>query len=184
MRSSRRLGTTLWIAVAMILGFGTAGQAQEDGHGSKGPMVIAKFGNFFVGGSHNANDQMVGAMYVEYVIPQNRTQPYPILLVHGGAQIGAGWSQTLDGREGWTQYFVRRGFAVYVVDQPARGRSAYKSELGPLGDPFASLPAQQLFAAPERFNIWPAAHLHTRWVGPAVDGDPTFEQFLASQAAF
>src|ERR1700730_8373595 len=150
MRSSRRLGTTLWIAVAMILGFGTAGQAQEDGHGSKGPMVIAKFGNFFVGGSHNANDQMVGAMYVEYVIPQNRTQPYPIILVHGGGQIGAGWSQTLDARVEWTQYFVRRGFAVYVVDQPARGRSAYHSQLGPLGDVSNATRAQSLWAAIER----------------------------------
>src|SRR3954453_22224741 len=121
MSSNRRLGISLCAAAVMAIGFAPAGQAQK----AKEPLVIAKLGNFFVGGSHNANDQMVGAMYVEYVIPQNQKQPYPIILVHGGGQIGAGWTQTLDGREGWTQYFVRRGFAVYVVDQPARGRSAY-----------------------------------------------------------
>ena len=180
MRSTRALSFILCVAAAMAVGIAPAGQAQENGH--KGPLVIAKFGNFFVGGSHNANDQMVGAMYVEYVIPQNQTQPYPIILVHGGGQIGAGWSQTLDGREGWTQYFVRRGFAVYVVDQPARGRSAYHSQLGPLGDVSNATRAQSLWAAIERFNFWPAAHLHTQWVGPAVDGDPTFEQFLSSQS--
>jgi pimeloyl-ACP methyl ester carboxylesterase len=182
MRLSRRLGFTLSLAGALAVGVATAGQAQKNGHGDKGPLVIAKFGNFFVGGSHNANDQMVGAMYVEYVIPQNQTQRYPIILVHGGGQIGAGWSQTLDGREGWTQYFVRRGFAVYVVDQPARGRSAYHSQLGTLGDVSNATRAQSLWAAIERFNFWPAARLHTQWVGPAVNGDYTFEQFLSSQS--
>jgi pimeloyl-ACP methyl ester carboxylesterase len=182
MRLSRRLGFTLCLAGALAVGVASAGQAQKNGQGDKGPLVIAKFGNFFVGGSHNANDQMVGAMYVEYVIPQNQTQRYPIILVHGGGQIGAGWSQTLDGREGWTQYFVRRGFAVYVVDQPARGRSAYHSQLGALGDVSNATRAQSLWAAIERFNFWPAARLHTQWVGPAVNGDPTFEQFLSSQS--
>jgi pimeloyl-ACP methyl ester carboxylesterase len=172
------------LASAVFVGtLATTNMAAADGEDSRGPLILKKQGNFFVGGTHNANDQIVGQMYVEYWIPQNQEHSVPIILVHGGGQIGAGWSQTPDGREGWVQFFVRRGFPVYVVDQPARGRSAYNSELGPLSDPFASLPAQQLFAAPERFNLWPAAHLHTRWVGPAVDGDPTFEQFLASQAA-
>ena len=175
-------GTSRLALGVMLLGLASSVQAQDRGRSEKSPMVIAKFGNFFVGGSHNANDQMVGAMYVEYVIPQNRTQRYPIILVHGGGQIGAGWSQTLDGREGWTQYFVRRGFAVYVVDQPARGRSAYHSQLGTLGDVSNALRAQQLWAAQERFDFWPAADLHTQWVGPAVNGDPTFEQFLSSQS--
>ena len=35
------------------------------------------------------------------------------------------YTGTPDGREGWAQYFVRRGYAVYVVDQPGRGRSGY-----------------------------------------------------------
>lgn len=82
---------------ALLIGVTGPVHAQDRGRSEKSPLVIAKFGNFFVGGSHNANDQMVGAMYVEYVIPHNQTQRYPIILVHGGGQIGAGWSQTLDG---------------------------------------------------------------------------------------
>jgi pimeloyl-ACP methyl ester carboxylesterase len=121
-------------------------------------------------------------MYVEFSIPQRLTHRYPIVFIHGGGQIGAGWWTTLDGREGWAPYFLRRGFAVYVVDQPARGRSAYNSELGTLNDPAPVLRSQQLWAAPERFNLWPAARLHTRWVGPAVPGDPTFDQFMQSQS--
>jgi len=149
---------------------------------NKEPLVIDKEGNFFVGGYYNARDEFVGQMYVEYQIPQRRTQKYPIILVPGGGQIGSGWWTTPDGREGWAQHFLRRGYAVYVVDQAARGRSAYNSDLGPLGNAFNVLGAQQLWAAAERFNLWPAARLHTQWVGPAVKGDPTFDQFMKSQS--
>ncbi|SRR6266540_1785862 len=184
MRGSGRVRRlAVGVATAVLVASVSEGRAQQGVAGSRGePLVIAKQGNFFVGGNHNANDQIVGQMYVEYVVPQNRKHRYPIIFVHGGGQIGAGWNQTPDGREGWAPYFVRRGFAVYVVDQPARGRSAYHSQLGNLGDPANALRAQQLWAAHERFNLWPAAQLHTQWVGPAVDGDPTFEQFLASQS--
>ncbi|MDO9714038.1 alpha/beta hydrolase [Paracraurococcus lichenis] len=145
-------------------------------------LVLQREGNFFVGGSYNARDQFVGQMYVEYRIPRTQRHAYPIILVHGGGQIGAGWNETPDGREGWTQYFLRQGYAVYVVDQPARGRSAYNSDLGPLSDPFDAVTAQQLWAAPERFDLWPAARLHTQWVGPAVKGDETFDQFMRAQS--
>jgi len=162
----------------------TAAVADNGDHnGGNAPLIITKEGNFFVGGQHNASDQIVGQMYVEYQIPQKQTQKYPIILVHGGGQLGVGWWQTPDGREGWAQYFLRRGYAVYVVDQPARGRSPYHSSLGPLSDANNSLNAQRLWAAIERSKLWPAAILHTQWPGPAVDGDPTFEQFLASQTA-
>jgi pimeloyl-ACP methyl ester carboxylesterase len=151
-------------------------------HHGKGPLLLKRTGNFFVGGERNADGQQVGQMYVEYQIPLKRTKKYPVVLVHGGGQIGAAWWQTPDGREGWGQYFVRRGYAVYVVDQPARGRSPYHSSLGLLGDASGSLRVQTLWAAQERFNPWPAAHLHTQWPGPATDGDPAYEQFLASQS--
>src|ERR1700722_13066113 len=88
---------------------------------SKAPLIIKKEGNFFVGGTHNVGDQIVGQMYVEYRIPQNQKHSSPIIFVHGGGQIGVGWNETPDGREGWAPYFLRRGFPVYVVDQVARG---------------------------------------------------------------
>ena len=76
---------------------------------------------------------MVGQMYVEYMIPARRSHPYPIVMVHGGSQTGTNFTGTPDGREGWAQYFVRRGYAVYVVDQVARGRSAHWSQMhGPV----------------------------------------------------
>ncbi len=125
---------------------------------------------------------MIGHMYVEYMIPARRRHPYPIVMVHGGSQTGTNFTGTPDGREGWAQYFVRRGYAVYVVDQVARGRAAYWSPqvYGPV-QPSRINFVEQRFVAPERFKQWPQAHLHTQWPGAGKPGDPAFDQFYASQ---
>ena len=69
-------------------------------------------------------------------------------MVHGGSQTGTNFTGTPDGREGWAQYFVRRGYAVYVVDQVARGRSAHWSQLhGPVQPPRFNF-VEQRFIAP------------------------------------
>ena len=94
----------------------------------RGPLNLASTSYFFVGGKIDTSVEgspMFGQMYVEYMIPARRSHPYPIVMVHGGSQTGTNFTGTPDGREGWAQYFVRRGYAVYVVDQVARGRSAY-----------------------------------------------------------
>ena len=113
---------------------------------------------------------MVGHMYVEYMIPQRQRHPYPIVMVHGGSQTGTNFTGTPDGREGWAQYFVRRGYAVYVVDQVARGRSAHWSQLHGAVQPPRFDFAEQRFIAPERFKLWPQAHLHTQWPGTGQAG--------------
>src|ERR1700682_5491180 len=118
------------LLLALLLA-ATFAQAQE-----RGPLALAKASYFFVGGKIDTSVEgspMLGQMYVEYMIPARRSQPYPIVMVHGGGQTGTNFTGTPDGREGWAQYFVRRGYTVYVVDQVARGRSAYWSQLhGPV----------------------------------------------------
>jgi len=146
--------------------------------------MLAKASYFFVGGKIDTaaeGSPMVGQMYVEYMIPHRQRHPYPIVMVHGGSQTGTNFTGTPDGREGWAQYFVRRGYTVYVVDQVARGRSAHWSQLlGPVQASRFTF-TEQRFAAPERFKQWPHAHLHTQWPGEGRAGDPAFEQFYASQ---
>jgi pimeloyl-ACP methyl ester carboxylesterase len=184
-RTGRPRASIIVATASLVLLAGPGGalaQEPEHGTGDRRPLVIAKQGNFFVGGDYNENGEVVGQMYVEFQIPHTRRHQYPMVFIHGGGQIGAGWWQTPDGREGWAPYFLRRGYAVYVVDVPARGRSAYNSDLGPLSDPFDTLGSQQLWAAPERFDLWPAARLHNKWVGPAVTGDKTFDQFMKAQS--
>src|SRR5215471_21843769 len=150
----------------------------------RGPLVLAKSSYFFVGGKIDTSlegSPMVGQMYVEYLIPQRQRHPYPVVMVHGGGQTGTNFTGTPDRREGWAQYFVRRGYAVYVVDQVARGRSAYWSQsYGPVQGPRFNF-TERRFVAPERFKQWPQAHLHNQWPGEGKPGDPAFDQFYASQ---
>src|ERR1700726_1564209 len=55
----------------------------------------------------------VEQMYVQYFLPANETGAYPLLLWHGGGLTGVTYETTPDGREGWLNYFLRKGFCVY-----------------------------------------------------------------------
>ena len=150
-----------------------------------GALVIAEQGYFFVGGQYmTAKDGrkiMAGQMYVQYQIPQQRKHRYPIIMWHGGGQTGTNFLGTPDGRMGWSDYFVRQGYAVYVVDQPARARSGFFTEAyGPTRRPNASAMSER-FTAPEVPNSYPQAKMHTQWPGKGVAGDPVFDQFFSSQ---
>ena len=101
-------------------------------------------------------------------------------MIHGGSQTGSGWISTPDGRDGWATYFLRHGYAVYVVDQVARGRSPYIAEV--YGAPRAQTReyAMQRFSTSEKYNLWPQAKLHTQWPGNGEPGDPAFDNYFAS----
>jgi len=146
-------------------------------------LEIASQGYIFAGGKYVDGPDgkyMSGQAYVEYQIPKNRTHPYPIVMIEGGGQSGLNFTGTPDGREGWAQYVLEQGYAVYVVDQPGRGRSALRPEYGETTQRPTSW-VQQQFTAPEKSKLWPQAKLHTQWPGTGVAGDPVFDQFYAQQ---
>jgi pimeloyl-ACP methyl ester carboxylesterase len=149
------------------------------------PLGLSGFGNFYAGGSYDKAhpaQHMIGQMYVQYQIPAELKHPFPIILIHGGDQTGSGWFSTPDGRPGWVQYFLRLGYGVYVVDQVARGRSAFVPEVygSTSGQPLDYV--MQKFTAQERYKLWPQAALHTQWPGKGEPGDPAFDQYAASEA--
>jgi len=186
---------------AVVLGFAVHGwafpQSREPLHASsqaaneaavpkpkRPPLEIAQEGYLFAGGKYSAvkgAQVMSGQLYAEFQIPARQTHRYPIVFVHGGRQSGTNFTGTPDGREGWSQYFLREGYAVYVVDQPGRGRSAYQNDLYGPAPPVDLEFAQKRFTAIEHYNLWPQAHLHTQWPGKGTPGDPIFDQFYASQ---
>jgi pimeloyl-ACP methyl ester carboxylesterase len=147
-----------------------------------GPLSIAKTGHFFVGGRYldtKDGPVLAGQAYVEYYIPTNRTHPYPIVMIEGCCLAGAGYMGTPDGRDGWGQYFLSKGYAVYIMDQVGRGRSPYVDAVyGPksVRSPKA---VERDFIAYEKYNLFPQAKLHTQWPGSGTVGDPTFDQFMA-----
>jgi pimeloyl-ACP methyl ester carboxylesterase len=143
---------------------------------------------FYVGGTYHGEgngEVMSGQMYVEVLKPARVTHKYPLVFFHGAGQTATNWISTPDGRPGWADYFLNHGYIVYLVDQPARGRSAWRMTVnGPLQD-VSVTQVEQRFTAPEKFNLWPQATLHTQWPGDGdrkgMRGDPIFDQFYASQ---
>jgi pimeloyl-ACP methyl ester carboxylesterase len=145
---------------------------------------------FFVGGAYAGPPDvrvMQGQMFVETLTPDRVEHPYPLVLIHGAGQTAVNWMTTPDGRQGWAPWFADHRWKVCVVDQPARGRSAWQPGLNGALQPLPVSTIEELFTAPENGNRWPQAKLHTQWPGGVRKGhagDPVFDQFYASQVPF
>jgi pimeloyl-ACP methyl ester carboxylesterase len=125
--------------------------------------------------------RMRGGMYVE-LWQGDVTQPYPIVMIHGGGQTGTCFTAKPDGSEGWAQSFARRGFIVYVIDETARGRSPYGGDLdGPIRSVVSATFVEKFFTASAHYKLWPGAERHCQWPGSGRRGDPIFDRFFASQ---
>lgn len=148
------------------------------------PLVLARDGFFYVNGTStmvDGREYISGQMYVEVRIPANKTKPWPIIMVHGGTMSGTNYTGTPDGREGWAQFFVRQGYAVYVVDQPGRGRSGYlAAAYGPSRNVLRNNSAAR-FVSEENFKLWPQARLHTQWPGSGSADDDATMQLASGQ---
>ena len=172
-----RTCTTL-VAAAMCATL-SAAQAAGDP-----PLVLVKEGYFYVGGhaaTIDGHQYVAGQMYTEFRIPAKQTHPYPIIMVHGGTMSGINYTGTPDGREGWAQYFVRRGYAVYVVDQPGRARSSYNDKVYGEYRAVDATNSLSRFTEQEKYKLWPQAHLHTQWPGTGAADDPAVQQLAAGQ---
>jgi len=146
------------------------------------PYALAREGFLYVGGKPatvNGHTYMAGQMFVEFRIPAQQMHPYPIVMVHGGTRSGTTYLGTPDGREGWAQYFVRQGYAVYVVDQPGRGRSGYLAERYGAWKVPDGEGGQRRYLSQAKYKLWPQAHLHTQWPGSGAPDDPVTEQMIS-----
>jgi len=135
------------------------------GHPSVGPLRIAKQGSFAVGGKvlstpgvyDNNRPSAQGQtfhgdhLYAFYQVPAH-PRAWPIVMLHGAFQSARTWETTFDGREGFQTLFLRRGYPVYLVDQPRRGRAGNSTAPGT----FEPAPNDQLFFDQFRLGKWPA----------------------------
>jgi pimeloyl-ACP methyl ester carboxylesterase len=151
--------------------------------GQTNPLVLAAHGYFWTGIEQvetSVGPALRGQTYVEYFVPQELRHPLPIVMVHGGGGQGLDYLGTADGREGWAHWFVRAGYAVYVIDRPQHGRAPFHPEAQGAMAPFAP-PAflEQWFSQPELYGHYPQARLHDKWPGGGKLGDPEFDHFHA-----
>ncbi len=103
---------------------------------SEKPLQLKAQGSFYIGGesvSQSSDEQgsfgpgghiTIKQMYVKFMVPeeQNKTS---VVLIHGMSLTGKCWETTPDGKMGWDEYFVRKGYPVFVPDQVERGRSGF-----------------------------------------------------------
>src|SRR5437667_1579292 len=170
---------TMAAAAALTLLASASARAADE------PLTLARDGFMYVGGKTmtvDGREYFYGQMYVEIRIPAKQTHPYPIIMVHGGSMSGTNFTGTPDGREGWAQYFVRQGYAVYVVDQVGRGRSGYlAATYGPMRSVPHEFALTRYLAQAAKSKRWPQAHLHTQWPGTGELDDAATQQVLATQ---
>jgi hypothetical protein len=85
----RLLDTILRAAATALIVAGAALLSLAGVRAQTGPLVIAKQGYFFVGGTIDPNREgspTVGHMYVEYQVPQPLTHPYPVVMIMAAAR--------------------------------------------------------------------------------------------------
>jgi hypothetical protein len=133
--------------------------------GKQAPITIQEQGSFAVGGKVATNpgqfDKLKPSnpagqtyhgdhLYAFYQIPEN-ARALPLVMWHGAGQFSKTWETTPDGREGFQNIFLRRGFSTYLIDQPRRGdagRSMVETTIKPIHD-------EQFWFNQFRVGLWP-----------------------------
>ncbi len=133
-------------------------------NGKLKPILIQEQGSFAVGGTVISNPGTFDPIkrtpegqtlhgdhaYVFYQIPAD-ARKYPLMFLHGATQFSKTWESTPDGREGFQNIFLRRGFSVYLIDQPRRGYAGRCT----LPSTITSTPDEQYWFGLFRIGIWP-----------------------------
>lgn len=143
----KKIKVLLALALSTVIAISTNAQALK----KQKPIVIEKQGSFAVGGtviSEPGNFDLQNALkpqgqtfhgdhaYVFYQIPV-KAHKYPLVFLHGAGQSKKTWETTPDGRDGFQNIFLRRNYAVYLIDQPRRGeagRSMVEATIKPVAD--------------------------------------------------
>lgn len=72
--------------------------------------------------TRSGNTAHVDHANVLYQIPVN-DNGNPMVYLHGYGQSRMGWMTTPDGRDGWSDIFLKNGHSAFLVDQPRRGEA-------------------------------------------------------------
>lgn len=160
MRFNRKFAA-LAVLLCLLL---PAGASAADA-GGKAPLIIEEQGSFAAGGTVLENPGTFNPRtpadpagqtfhgdhaYVFYQKPVN-ARKYPLVFLHGAGQFSKTWESTPDGRDGFQNIFLRRGFGTYLVDQPRRGdagRSTVEQTITPTPD-------EQMWFTQFRVGVWP-----------------------------
>jgi len=165
------------------------------------PLAIRRQGSFLVGGAvvkapgtfdpirhgayNPAAQETAGQTlhgdhaYVFYQVPAG-AHALPLVMWHGHGQSAKTWETTPDGREGFQTLFLRRNYAVYLVDQPRRGRAARSTQ--PMNLPVA--PDEQLWFGIFRLGTWPELYKGVQFPRDEASLEQFFRQMVPNTGPF
>jgi pimeloyl-ACP methyl ester carboxylesterase len=154
-------------ALLLVFGFAACGETAQTPPPDSSALVIQEQGNFSVGGTVVTSDGEFDPMQpwmvpqggqtrhgdhadVFYQIPVDANN-YSMVFLHGYGQSRRSWQMTADGREGFSDIFLRKGYGVYLVDQPGRGEAGQVTGAGQI----SAEPDDQTWFTQFRIGLWP-----------------------------
>lgn len=158
------------------------------------PLTIAQQGSFAVGGTIHkepGNFALDSALrpqgqtfhgdhaYTFYQIPV-KARKYPLVFLHGAGQSKKTWETAPDGREGFQNIFLRRGFSVYLLDQPRRGdagKSSVAATIAPTAD-------EQFWFTQFRIGNYPDYFPNVQFPKDAATLEQFYRQMTPNTGAF
>ncbi len=130
------------------------------------PVTIEDQGSFMAGGkiitsagnlntAKNPKDLSGNTLhgdhaYVFYQIPA-KAKKFSLVFLHGYGQSGKSWETTPDGRDGFQNIFLQKGYKTFIVDQPRRGRAGRSTVAGNI----SATPDDQLWYYNFRIGEYP-----------------------------
>lgn len=129
------------------------------------PVTIQDQGSFMAGGtvvtatgtydgmkplSRAGNTLHGDHAYVFYQIPV-KAHRNSLVFLHGYGQSSKTWETTPDGRDGFQNIFLEKGYKTYLVDEPRRGKAGRSTVPGTI----SAQPDDQLWFNTFRIGQWP-----------------------------
>ena len=154
----------LFAAILLSASIMWSGSAMAAENAKPKPLVIQEQGSFAVGGTVISNPGTFDPIKrtpegqtlhgdhasVFYQIPA-KARNLPLVFLHGAGQSARTWETTPDGREGFQNIFLHRGFGVYLIDQPRRGEAGRST----LATTITPTPDDQFWYGMFRIGNWP-----------------------------
>ena len=173
MLDTRNALRTSTLALGLGIAAFTAVAADDNrGVGFSEPVVLQTQGSFTYGGTvvtGQDGDTFHGDHgYVQYQIPAH-VRRYPIVMWHGTNQFSKTWETTPDGRDGYQNIFLRRGFSTYILDQPRRGRAGRTTAGTTIPD---ATPDEAFSFTIFRMGVWVPPESATFFNGVQVSRNP------------
>lgn len=157
-------------------------------------LVIKEQGSFAVGGkklSAQGNFDLANPLkpdgqtfhgdhaYVFYQIPP-KARKYPLAFLHGAGQSKKTWETTPDGREGFQNIFLRRGFGVYLLDQPRRGEAGRST----VEETIKATPDEQFWFTQFRIGNYPDYFPNVQFPKDEASLEQFYRQMTPNTGAF